>query len=207
MSEVEWSAEGEEAPVKKKRVPSWLWWGCGGGCLLAVIAMIAISLLGVRFFKDATDPEKVWPAVQALLPFDERPEGWTAGGKTVFGVGQYHLRPPGGEPYMILHRMPGPAERDALLDPESPQNKGIGGFGKIQDPEKGTVEIQGRGAPCLRFRPWVPGDENDVSTIRVDLTGEGDQPVLVEIVVEGSEPVSDETVQELLEPFDVWRGK
>ena len=45
MSEdLEWS-EVEEAPKKKRGIPAWVWWGCGGGCLLATAAMIIVGIL------------------------------------------------------------------------------------------------------------------------------------------------------------------
>ena len=72
MSEVEWSAEGEEAPRKKKRVPAWVWWGCGGGCLLATLVAIIASIAIGKFVKDSLDPETVWARVHEALPHDQR---------------------------------------------------------------------------------------------------------------------------------------
>lgn len=212
MSEIEWSSEGEAPPRKKKSVPAWLWWGCGTGCLLMVLAAVVVTVLFMRVADSATDPEKVWPRVQELLPFDQRPEGWDADGGTLsfLGVGQFHLRPPGGLPYMILHRLPAPGEVDKFLDPESAQNRGVvAGVGKIREPQDGTIEIQGRETRFLRFRPWIPDEEvqQSISSIRIDITGTGAVPLLLEITDHSTEPVTDEEVRELLTPFDVWRGR
>jgi hypothetical protein len=43
MAESDW--QDPEAP-RKRRVPSWVWWGCGGGCLLfTVLGIVAVVLI------------------------------------------------------------------------------------------------------------------------------------------------------------------
>ena len=214
MSEVEWSAEGEEAPRKKKRVPAWVWWGCGGGCLLATLVAIIASIAIGKFVKDSLDPETVWARVHEALPHDQRPEGWNATGMKIplAGMGQYILDPPRTDAAMILFTFRGQKEFEDMFDPASPANKGLFGLGEIQTPETGTIEIQGRTVRCLRFQAWLPESAREEgvagASIRVDLTGNGDQHVMVQVTAEGDqERIPDELVQELLAPFDVWRGR
>ena len=210
----DWGDDAEAAPRRKKGVPTWVWWGCGGGCLLVSVVGIVLLVFIGSVAKNALDPEKAWPEVQEVLPFDQRPEGWDARGTSLLGVGQYFLTPPGPEEKMVLvMRFRNAAELDAMLDPKARQNKGLFGVGEIDAAEQGTLELQGREVPCLRFRAWVPevaqGDEEKQgASMRIDLTGQGSVPVLLQVFLFGEEErVSDEAVQELLAPFDVWRGR
>jgi hypothetical protein len=168
------------------------------------------------------DPEKAWEHTQELLPHDQRPEGWDARGLVLRGFGTIILTPPRqrtpdgkdvpADGILIVTRFRTREELDAAFDPGSLQNRGLLGFGEIRDPEPGTIEIQGRTVRCLRFKAWLPDyardEPGDGSSLRVDVTGQGPRPVVVQIVRQGEEEkVPDELAQELLKPFDVWRGR
>ena len=68
-TEADWLDE-EEAPPKKRGFKKWLLLGCGCGCLVMVLAGVTVGVLFMR----AADPERQWPRIEALLPFDERPD-------------------------------------------------------------------------------------------------------------------------------------
>jgi len=212
MAEVQWSEEGEEAPRKKKRVPTWVWWGCGGGCLLlTLIATVSAILIG-KFVKDTIDPEVAWNELREVLPYDQRPEGWDARGNRILGFGQYFLVPASGGAILIVQRFRSSQELEAMFDPSSRQNKGVFGLGEIQNAELGTIDLQDRSVRCLHFQAWVPQaakkDGPVGASLRIDLTGSGSIPVLVQITMQAeSERVPDELARDLLAPFDVWRGR
>src|ERR1700752_3085515 len=117
MAETDWQ-DPEEAPKKKRRGPTWVWWGCGGSCLLFTIVGVVVLVLGASVVKNLLDPEKAWPGVREVLPYDERPPGWAARGATMGGGGQYFLKPPPPalEDVLIL-RFREPEDIDSLFDP------------------------------------------------------------------------------------------
>ncbi|MEW6073683.1 MAG: hypothetical protein AB1726_13955 [Planctomycetota bacterium] len=214
MSDVEWTEEAEEAPRKKRRIPKWVWIGCGGGCLLAVGLAVAAAVAGTLFFQKGKDPEYVWPRVDRVLPFDERPAGYRAYGQSIAGTETWFLLDEAAGRMIFVQVFPNRAALDDLFDPESRSNRGLFGVGGISDAEPGEVEIQGRSTRCLRFFPWVPGsakedsDEPQGATIRVDLSGDEERYVSVQITLPTREErVSDELVRELLQPFDVWHTR
>ena len=222
MSQVEWDDTGEAPPKKKRRVPLWVWIGCGGGCLLTAVVALVIGIFATKVVKDFKDPDKAWEKVDRLLPYDERPEGYRmVGGYDFFGTGQYIIDPPRPSVQLMVMRYPSARELETMFDPQSIQNRGVFGVNKISHAEEvGTITLQGREARSFRFDSWVPGgdDENDqpeqqdgeprgIPTIRIDVTGRGTTPVLVQIMAHREERVSDELVTELLAPFDVWRGR
>jgi len=81
-----WDVELEDAPPKSG-VPKWVW-GCGGGCLLMLVALIATTIFLGNLARKHFGPEAAWPVVAEVMPygdegsFEDVPE----------------LRPPGYEP-------------------------------------------------------------------------------------------------------------
>ncbi len=204
MAEVAWGEEGE-APRKKKRVPTWVWWGCGGGCLLMVLAAIALTITGAFFFREARDPEKQWPKLAELLPFDQRPEHLELELGFNVGVRQFHLVDTANHIRAQLTEFPNQASAGQMMDPGA---KGPMGLGTPVDPEGGTLAIQGRDVPYLRFSRIKPEPEEMGPGIRLDLTGERSKPLILELRrIESEERISDEEVVAFLAPFDVWRGR
>ena len=202
MNDIEWP---DEAPKKKGGIPKWVWFGCGGGCLLALIAGAIAAFFMVRFVKDMQDPEKVWPLVQEALPFDERPADWEVIGGGALGTYEIVMIPPGGGPAAKLFSYTQGGQLDELFNPESVVNNIP--MMSLKDMESSTVEIQGRSVRCMRFLGPDPVSLDTQPSIRVDLSGEGTRYVGFQMSMRGTDPVPDETLQGMLEPFDVWRGK
>jgi hypothetical protein len=63
-------------PPSSQMVPVWAW-GCGAGCLLMVLLAIAGTWYIVKVAEREFGPEAAWPMVQEVLPFDERPDGYS----------------------------------------------------------------------------------------------------------------------------------
>ena len=204
MNDTEWP---EEAPAEKKSgVPKWVWFGCGGGCIVALLLAAVASFFFMTFIKDAQDPEKVWPLVAEALPFDERPEGWTVSGGGLMGTNQIVMIPEGGEGMAMLYTFPNSEGLNELFDPESMANNMV--MLSIENAEAGEIEVQGRKARTLRFEAPAPGTDKAIPSLRIDLTGDGNVYVCLQVFKQGgTEPVADEDVRRMLEPFDVWRGK
>jgi hypothetical protein len=214
MTELKWSEETTEAPRKKRRFPAWLLWGCGCGCLALLLVGGILSVLGVRVWNRAHDPEVVWAHVEELLPYETRPEGWEAVGISfdMLDFGQYVLNPPEEPFFLMVQRMPSPAELEPLLDPDSRQNRGIFGVNKIRQPESGTIEVQGREVRCMRYLSWLPEDAQEKgaggASLRIDLTSERGPPILLQITaLDDRARIEDADVARLLEPFEVWRER
>ncbi len=206
MSEVEWSEESEEAPRKKRGIPKWVWLGCGGGCLVALILAVVLVVLGFKAWDKMRDPEYTWENVVKILPYDERPEGYQpVVGMGIFGQSTFVFEVGELGTVMNVQSVANHEGLDMQFDPDSMVNK-IG----ITDTEVGTIELQGRETRVMRLQRWAPdSDEGEGGgSIRVDVTGDGSVYAFVEIISNrGDGSVSDELVQDILEPFDVWRGK
>jgi hypothetical protein len=219
MSETTWGAETEPAP-KKKTIPTWLWF-CGGGCIGAVILAVIIGTWlfqkGVEMVKEARDPEKQWPALAQIIPFDERPPELQllAGGtfQTQFFV---FMDSRGFIDSFLRFREKDTEEiRGQLL---SPNFKGsVFGLGGRKNLQAGTLLVQGRELKVLRYdqlegeshqfskeegRPPPPGKG---PAILVDLTPAGEKRMLVLQMVrtKSEEPITDEEVQAFFKPFHV----
>jgi len=204
MNDTQWSEE-QAAPAKKKRFPSWVWWGCGGGCALVVLVFAAVAILGGRMVKRGMDPEVQWPRLEKVLAFEERPEGLELEFGMDLGAEQFHLRDTRHGLAVTIFEFPLSAKAgyEQFLDPE---NSPIG-LGKTIDPEAGTIAIQGREVPCLRFAGVRGLEANDRgSGIRVDLTGDRSKPRLLELRSGRDERIEDAVVEEFLAPFQVWKA-
>lgn len=210
MSAADWGDEGGEVPPKKKkRIPTWAWWTCGGGCLVAILVAIALGFVVAGLAKEFGDTEQAWENVREILPYDARPEGWEARGVTVLGMGNFFLHPPQPGAAVLVQSFRGRPEFEAMFDPDSPQNGGPIALTRLRDPVPGTVQLQGREVRCLGFRggPGGDPDEGGGYSIRIDL-GREESPALVQISLRRAEaPLTAEQVAELLAPFDVWRGR
>jgi hypothetical protein len=91
-----------------------------------------------------------------------------------------------------------------MMDPDF----GVLGLAKMVGAQPGTMEIQGREVPSVRFERVKPEPEGVVGPgIRLDLTGKQGKPRTLELRKLRVEPLSDEEVQAFLAHFDVWRGR
>ena len=217
MAETSWSAAEAEAP-KKRRIPGWVWF-CGAGCLLAVIVSAVAAVFVVRGVRRATDPEVQWAAIDEVLPYDQRPQGWTPRfgvGMGMLGFETYVLeqtgeasadgRHPAGlvAVLMVFSAAQGEEIRRQMLDAEkveAPFN--LGGRTEMR---RGAVDVQGRTLKVLRA-VQTGGQHGGGETAIVDLTPEGSsKPVLLQLIRPNSQdPIRDEEIVSFLEPFDVDR--
>lgn len=202
MQESDW---GESAPPKR-RIPGWVWWVGGGGCLLVLGVGAVLAFFVYRLASQVTDPERAWAEVAEVLPHDERPAGWEATGASVMGIETYVLTGPD-QAGLLMQAFPTADPLEALFDPESGQNRGAFGMGGVEEAELGTLELQGRAVRCLRFR--MGAEQGGHVALRIDLSGGPHEPhALVQLTGTGDETrFPDERARELLAPFDLWRGR
>jgi hypothetical protein len=196
MSEA-WTEE-PATPKKKSGLPSWFWWTCGTGCLLALLVAGGLAIFAVVVGKKVTDPEYVKGKLADVLPSDTWPEGYKPGGGGIFGVGVYVISWPSPIEVAIVSTVPGRAEVEAALDPSALQNKVTN-----KELEAGQLEIQGRTADTLRFK-----DIAGLVHLRTDISG--DKPPYATLELSAPEEYAaglEEAVVKFLEPFDVWRGE
>jgi hypothetical protein len=205
MTEASWGDEPSEQP-RKKRIPTWVWWGCGGGCLFLTLVVVALVILGTRLVRDSTDPEKQWPRLARVLAFDERPAGIELQFGLGIGADQFHLfdREKNLRATLIEYPSSASDEYDQLMDPDFELPMGLG---QVIEPEQGKLMVQGREAPCLRFARVQPEpEERGGAGIRLDLTGTRKKPRTLELRrLSGSARLEDAEVEAFLAPFDVWR--
>jgi hypothetical protein len=218
MPETAWTED--EAPPKKKGIPTWAWF-CGAGCLAIVILAVAMIGFGAAALKHATDPEAQWKRIAEMLPYDSRPVEMTPTFGMGINVGQQmeQVQIQDSRGYMLTlqrHRGRDAAEsRRKMFATERPEFPQDMGFMKFEDLTVGTVEIQGRAVHVIRmrmefsgvFKKMVPNDaqERMGSMLFADLTPEGDPGMLMLEVIRagGTEPVTDEELNAILKPFHV----
>lgn len=205
MSETDWGEAGEAPAPRKRRIPSWVWWGCGGGCLLALLAALGLGVAGYRLYREGTDPEKQWPRLQRVLYFEERPEDLRIRFGFSLGMDQFHLSDAEGvEALLVEYPRDAAGEYRRVMDPDLDLLLDIG---NPVDPERGTIAVQGREVPCLRFSRIQPEPEGQSRGpgIRLDLTGDRPRPRTLELRHPGAARIEDAEVEAFLAPFDVWK--
>jgi len=206
MADADWGDEGHAERPRKKRVPSWVWWGCGGGCLFLALVVIALVVLGSRLVRESIDPEKQWPRLAEVLAFDQRPSGIELQFGLGLGADQFHLfdREKGLRATLIEYPSSASDDYDQLMDPDFELPMGLG---QVVEPESGMLVVQGREVPCLRFTRVQPEPANEGGAgIRIDLTGTRKKPRTLELRRrEGTPRIEDAEVEAFLAPFDVWR--
>jgi hypothetical protein len=206
MAETEWGEEGGAELPRKRRVPAWVWWGCGGGCLLLTLSVIAVVVLGARVVREGLDPERQWPKLAEVLAFEQRPAGLELEFGLGLGAAQFHLQDAakGLRATVVEYPSSASSEYGQLMDPgfELPM-----GLGKLVEPEQGVLVVQGREVPCLRFARVQPEPAGEGGAgVRVDLTGTRARPRTLELRRPGgAQPITDAEIEAFLAPFDVWR--
>ena len=209
MAETTWSEEPSDAP-KKRGIPTWAWF-CGAGCLVALIVAIVGSIAAYKFGERMFDPESQWQELAKVLPYDERPEGWTPqfGMPMGFiGFEMITLAGPDGTAAIVMRMPEQDAEktREQMFDPKLSDPFGLG---VRENAEQGEIEIQGRTLRVMRFEQRGPGrrpsegPQADGASILVDVTPVGrTRPVILQLVGH-RERISDDQVADFLEPFHV----
>lgn len=169
MTEVDWGSEANEAPKAKRRVPVWAWF-CGGGCLLAIIAAVAIGAFLVRQAKSMVDHERQAEELRQELPFDELPPGTRVIGTGAFasfmpGIDDMWQIPISGDSTVQIQKFTPKASvelreniRSGELGEDAKQRIGPIGVFEI---EHGVAKIQGRDVPWLRFQTYDPADVSE----------------------------------------------
>ena len=202
-----WTDDGG-APKKKRRIPKWLLFGCGCGCLFVVAAG---GLIGY-FIMQAADPDVQWPKLQKQLAFDERPSDLEL---------QFGMPIPGAnfemftmvdevDKYVATVQIFGSlssSDAEALFS-ENP-GQVPGGFGEPTGAHLGEVEIQGRVVRALHYTGIKGTGAIDPvgSGVRIDISGDEPGIRMVDLRTLNQEgPVTDEQIDDFFGHFDVWRN-
>ena len=204
--QLDWGTEAN-VPVKPpRRVPTWAWF-CGGGCLLALIVMVALAIAVFSWGKEMADPDKQWREVEQVLTVEKRPEGEIFGMKVPFQDLRVISLQQGGTKidFMIAGGAQGEELREQFLDPSAEMNFGplLGNMGRYE-PQEVTLSVQGCELKGMRFitqprsaesETEVPLDENGdprdlefseatklamrQSTVALDISPEGGTKVVI----------------------------
>lgn len=212
MSERSWGEADVAPPPKKKSIPTWLW-VCGGGCLLAVVLAIVLGTLLVSKFSASTDPEKQWPKVAEILPFDQRPPELDLNWGSDIGMGVYVFDDSRGYAAILMH-MPsgGRGEREKLMNPDA--DTGFMNFGKRKDAKVSKLKVQGRELDVLRFNqladqsggssggaPKVGAGPSAMIDLSKDESGE--LLILQLVSLHSKDAIGDDVIETFLKPFHV----
>ncbi|MCP3917606.1 MAG: hypothetical protein GY711_18835 [bacterium] len=222
----------ESLPAPKEGIPKWLWC-CGCGCLIPIVLLVALGGFAVKVAKDGSDTEAAWEHLAEVLPYDERPDGWTL---------QWGMPIPfvGVEVYIWIKDGDTPAEADPGEEPgtepeaesDEPEQEGgekepvliawmmvappevIDEFFTGSQAEGGEpfeLEVQGRKLTGSRAAledespfPFLPDPEQGQSAA-IDLTSiDADDAHMLMLIRQGSqERITDEEIREFLAPFHV----
>lgn len=214
MVDANWGAD--EAPAKSSRVPKWLWW-CGGGCLLAlVLAIIGGYMLfnvGKRLVEEGRDPERQWPKLERVLPFDQRPEGYQLNWGSSLMIETYALQDPEGRIGVVMRF---PESQAGSVDAQlmNPDHSGaLFGMGGRKEVSRLKLAVQGRELDALRYYQEQgqdmdgDGKPDQGHTIMVRLTDPGaTEPVVIQLFTPGPGgfvPPTEDDVRAFLAPFHV----
>ena len=213
----EWSLEDEPAPEKKRRIPRWLLFSCGGGCLLLVLICGVLGFFFARTASEARDTETQWGNLAEVLPYDERPTelklemGFNWG--FLMDMSQFALVDPENDLAVVVISSDAPQQDfDVIFDPEGVQAPW--GMGEPKEPEVGEVEIAGRPCTVLRFS----GIDGSLPLLgEIDPLGAGawvdmrssEYPgriVQFRRQSDSREPIPDDVMQAFFSHFDPWRN-
>ncbi|HED66018.1 MAG TPA: hypothetical protein ENJ09_10750 [Planctomycetes bacterium] len=209
MSELEpdWNPDGDVVP-KRKRFPKWLLVGCGCGCLTIVVVLIVLGVWIGRVASEGRDPDKQWPKIAKILPFEERPTdlelqlGLSLG---FLGFETYILK--GDDPGYIAtiqyHPNASPESMSMLFDPEG-ANAPFG-LGQPTEGKERMLTIQGREVRALFYRGigGQEGGEAQGPGVRVDASGEsGFTLVDLRMLDPSVQEVPEEVIQDFFEHFE-----
>lgn len=200
-------------PKKKGGIPTWLWLGCGGGCLGLLLIGAIFAWMGKGMVENMTDTERHWPELQKVLPFEERPDDleMLMGMKIPFtGMKQYLLMDQVEGRQATVYVMS--KNVDEMIDElmaAKPRGT-IAGLGNMKDAESVDFTIQGEVVPSMTFtgikgQDFGPEEGRMGSGVRVNLHDAGLEGVLVELRSIGSEePWTELEVEEFFSRFRLW---
>lgn len=155
MSDVGWGSDHLEPP-KKRTIPLWVM-GCAGGCMFAIGAAVVAAYFGGTMFKDwvavQSKPEVQWPRLAEVLPFEERPAGFSIARWPVPVFDIWQLDKPSEDLVMYVVAAPEGGGNSMGKWLSSPKDTAMLG---MQDGDFETVEghlvLQGRELRSVRFK-------------------------------------------------------
>jgi len=167
----------------------------------------------------AVDADVLWARVAQVMPHGERPPGLVAFDLPADPASSIDwslvLYGEEAEIAVGLAAFEDERELEGLFAPVVPPR--FHGLATPQEPEAGTIEIQGRETRAVRFfserSPFlatIPGETEPAPRrpgIAVDLSQEGEPVVLFVLDLDpgaADAPIDDDLVRSFLEPFDVW---
>jgi hypothetical protein len=202
--------DGKQEPARvspRRKLPSWAWWTCGGCFGVAAVSAILGVLAWYAFLQpaieEARDPEQVWERLARDLHYDARPEHIEPSfGFSLAGTGTYTLHDGHTGLFALIQSASSADELEGVLDPDSFKNLGSRWSGEFENPEPGSLELQGRAVELVRFSAsHGPG-------VRLLIAATSGRALLVNLFgPDGEQRIDDETVREFFAPFDVWRGR
>ncbi len=153
MSDVGWGSDHLEPP-KKRVIPLWVM-GCAGGCMFAIGAAAVATYYGGTMLKEwwevQSKPEVQWPALAAVLPFDEQPAGFTIARWPIMDLWQLEDR----DQDLLVYVFGAPQGGSGKTWGEWLSSPKQSVMFKLQDGEFDTEEghliLQGRELRCVRF--------------------------------------------------------
>jgi hypothetical protein len=214
------SLQAPAAPPKSKAARNWLI-GCGGCSLLAVLAFIGLVLafkpMVQRWANDGKDPEKAWPVVQRLLPFEQRPvqaEVKFAQPISLVGMTLAVLKDTRNGAHVDLLALARSQTQsfDQLFDAAETRENDFANMSPLFDPVAGKLDVQGRSVRTLFGRGMssrkhdAEGDPVEGSKLRIDLTdATGDHLCFQYELEHGGAPELEAAALEFLSEFKLWK--
>lgn len=209
----DWTQDLVEAP-KKRKVPRWVLWTCGGCCLGSVLIGAVAAFAIWRGGQAMLDPEKQWPKLERLLAFDTRPPGLELETGTPplmgFFVELFVLRDTQRDLTATITHLKSGTQHDLDQMFEEEITGAPFGLGNPVEPERGELELQGRLVRVLRFRSLKGQgmNPNAGAGIRIDLSAADGKRLVIELQrVGSSERLDDALLQDFFKGFDVWRNR
>ncbi|MEX1025925.1 MAG: hypothetical protein WD226_12700 [Planctomycetota bacterium] len=199
----------EARPPAKAGVPTWLWLGCGGGCLGLVVIVGVLFVLGKRAVETMMDPELQWPKLERALPFEERPQDLEMMGMSMpfLPFEQFILMDEANDRMATI--FVAKQDADTMFDnlmKEKPTGA-VMGMGTLKDLEARTFTIQGVEVPAVIFS-GIGGQDIGAevgSGARINLHAAGQDGVLVELRKLGAkEPLTEAEVEDFFQYFLLW---
>jgi hypothetical protein len=216
MSETQWAEDGQDKPLRKQ-LPKWVWF-CGGGCVLALIATIAIVFISVKTFKKIADPEHGWAELQKIIPADDVHPNHTAHSIPMMPMSMVMVTGPDFTQLQFQQHKGKDAEqaRRDLFESETPKFPENMVVMKFTDFEKTQVDVQGRTLSAIRMKTEITGfmrtmagkeaENADQYMMFLDVTppGRTEELVLLQMQRPATRgPFTEEELTDLLAPFHI----
>jgi hypothetical protein len=205
MTAEEW-ADSPEVPKKKRGLPGWLWF-CGGGCLIAVVLAVVGGFFMVGRFKQALDQDAQWEKLAATIEMDDRPSGWMIVGMDfvpMIPFDGFVFTDNSGRTFNLMILPPKEAGEMEEVFSGDFQGGSFLGLQSMEEVTQGTIDIQGKEFPVVRFTQTVVVQGKQSGAL-IDITPEDSSDFwLLQAVVPGDQgAVTDEYITKFLAPFHI----